>query len=65
MVNDNLETTTSLAPQNQGPTTESELFNTEVLSDLVKPRSEISYDLRELPPVSLNSTQVITFHNTN
>ncbi|XP_066251106.1 uncharacterized protein [Euwallacea similis] len=57
LVNDNLETTTSPSISSE-QTTESELFSTDVLPDLVEPISEITYDLRELPPLSLNSTQV-------
>ncbi|XP_066141759.1 mucin-6-like [Euwallacea fornicatus] len=57
LVNENLETTTIPSISSE-QTTASELFNADVLPDLVEPISEITYDLRELPPLSLNSTQV-------
>ncbi|CAH1134616.1 unnamed protein product [Ceutorhynchus assimilis] len=53
-VNDHFETTQSSL---EDETTEPELFNQEVLSEF-EPQSEISYDLRQLPPLALNSTQV-------
>lgn len=58
VVNEHFETTPSGIALSGEETTEPELYNPDVLPDLTQPHSEISYDLRELPPLSLNSTQV-------
>lgn len=57
VVNDHFESTTLSIDFINQETTTPELFNVDVLPE-IQPHSAISYDLRELPPLSLNSTQV-------
>ncbi|XP_050293789.1 uncharacterized protein LOC126734281 isoform X2 [Anthonomus grandis grandis] len=57
IVNDHFETTLSSIVLDD-ETTEPELFNAEILPKISEPLSEVKYDLRELPPLSLNATQV-------
>ncbi|XP_030758377.1 probable serine/threonine-protein kinase DDB_G0282963 isoform X2 [Sitophilus oryzae] len=68
ILNDNLDSSTQL-PSDDGQT-EPELYNQETFNtNIGQPHSEINYELRELPSLSLNSTQVhgilIDFMNTS
>uniref|UniRef100_A0AAR5QHH3 Chitin-binding type-2 domain-containing protein n=1 Tax=Dendroctonus ponderosae TaxID=77166 RepID=A0AAR5QHH3_DENPD len=58
VVNDHFESTTLSIDFTNQETTTPELFNADVLPEIQQPHSAISYDLRELPPLSLNSTQI-------
>lgn len=60
VVNEHFETTPSgIVVEEEGQEiTEPELFNEEEGRPTLGDHSEISYDLRELPPISLDSTQV-------